>query len=122
MRAYREQLVARTGLTCRFPLWGIPTSTLARQIIDDGIVAHLVCVDTTQLDGAFAGARYDDDLLARLPDTVDPCGEGGEFHTFVSAHPAYLAPIAISLGDTVLRDGRFMYCDVLAAMPAHAEH
>ncbi len=118
VRAYREQLVARTGLQCRFPLWGIPTRTLARHVIDDGVIAHLVCVDTMQLAGAFAGARYDDEFLARLPDTVDPCGEGGEFHTFVSAHPEFRAPIAILLAETVLRDERFMYCDVLAATPA----
>jgi diphthamide synthase (EF-2-diphthine--ammonia ligase) len=71
-----------------------------------------VCVDTTQLDAAFAGRAFDETLLADLPSTTDPCGERGEFHTFVSNAPQFSAPIPYRVGETVLRDERFMYCDL----------
>jgi diphthamide synthase (EF-2-diphthine--ammonia ligase) len=81
--------------------------------VRDGYRAHLVCVDTTQLDAAFAGAEFTPEMLARLPATVDPCGERGEFHTFVSGGPIFAHPVAVTHGDVVLRDGRFAYCDLL---------
>jgi uncharacterized protein (TIGR00290 family) len=112
VRAYRERLLAGSGFDPLFPIWGLDTTTLARRFIADGFVAHLVCVDTTQLDAAFAGRVFDEQLLADFPTTVDPCGERGEFHTFVSAAPQFSAPIQYRLGETVLRDDRFMFCDI----------
>ena len=113
VRAYRERLLEPTGLSGVFPLWGRNTTELAGEFVRDGYRAHLVCVDTTQLDGSFAGRRFDHAMLADLPPGVDPCGEGGEFHTFVSDGPIFAHPLAIEVGETVLRDGRFMYADVL---------
>ncbi|HUF28340.1 MAG TPA: ABC transporter substrate-binding protein [Gemmatimonadaceae bacterium] len=119
VRAYRERMLAGSGFDPVFPIWGRDTSALARQFVDDGFAARLVCVDTTRLDSSFAGRRFDDALLAELPAGVDPCGERGEFHTFVSAGPVLSRPVPYVPGDTVLRDGRFMYCDLLPglAMP-----
>lgn len=115
VRAYRERLLQATALRAAFPLWGRDTGGLAREFIDRGFVAHLVCVDTTQLPATFAGRRFDDELLRDLPASVDPCGERGEFHTFVSDGPIFAAPVAFDVGETVLRDGRFAYCDLLPA-------
>ena len=75
-------------------------------------MARVVCVDTTQLDAAFAGRMFDEKLLADLPPTVDPCGERGEFHTFVSKAPSFSRAIPHRVGETVLRDDRFMFCDI----------
>lgn len=114
VRAYREQALRDSGFTPRFPLWGSPTAVLAERFVRDGFVAHLVCVDTQQLDASFAGRRYDSALLADLPSTVDPCGEGGEFHTFVSDGPIFAQPISYQVGPVVIRDERFAFCDLLA--------
>jgi uncharacterized protein (TIGR00290 family) len=112
VRRYRERSLATSGLDLLFPLWGIDTGGLARTVIADGYLARLVCVDTTQLAGDFAGRLFDERLLADLPASVDPCGERGEFHTFVSDGPLFDAPIAYTVGETVLRDDRFVYCDL----------
>jgi uncharacterized protein (TIGR00290 family) len=114
VRIYRERLLAGTDWRPLFPIWGEPTSALARRFIDDGFEAHLVCVDTTQLCGEFAGARFDHDFLDSLPGPVDPCGERGEFHTFVSSGPGFRRSVGHVVGERVLRDGRFMYCDLTA--------
>lgn len=113
VRAYRERLLAATDWTPLFPLWELDTAALARRFIDDGFAARLVCVDTTQLDGAFAGRPFDGAMLADLPSTVDPCGERGEFHTFVSDGPGFSRPIDYVVGERVLRDERFMYCELV---------
>ncbi|HET6763570.1 MAG TPA: hypothetical protein VFH27_07850 [Longimicrobiaceae bacterium] len=114
VREYRERLIAQAdGWEAVFPLWGLDTKELAETFVRDGFRAHLVCVDTTQLDAAFAGAAFDAHLLAALPATVDPCGERGEFHTFVSAGPIFTRPLALTRGEVVLREGRFAYCDLL---------
>jgi len=113
IRAWREALCARLGWTPLFPLFGSDTSELARGMVAGGLRAHLCCVDTTQLDPAFAGRGFDETLLRDLPDGVDPCGENGEFHTCVSAGPMFDAPVVIERGETVLRDGRFAYTDFL---------
>ena len=84
-------------------------------MITGGLRANLCCVDTTQLDAAFAGRSFDARLLDELPASIDPCGEHGEFHTCVHAGPMFKAPIAIERGDTVLRDGRFAYTDFVPA-------
>lgn len=115
VRAYRERLLADSGFDPVFPIWGRNTGDLAREFIDRGFKARLVCVDTTQLDGSFAGRAFDAELLADLPESADPCGERGEFHTFVSGGPIFLTEISHSAGDRVLRDQRFMYCDLTPA-------
>jgi len=119
IRAYREARLAGTGLEPLFPCWRISTDQLARQMIAAGLRAHLVCVDPRQLDARFAGRLFDEALLNELPPTVDPCGERGEFHTFVSAGPMFARggpsrSIEIRRGDVVERDG-FVYADLLPA-------
>ena len=89
IREYRACLVAGTGFKPLFPLWEQDTGQLARRFVDEGYEAHLVCVDTTQLGAVFAGRRFDHELLADLSDEIDPCGERGEFHTFVSGGPCF---------------------------------
>lgn len=118
VRAYRERLLGGTGWTPLFPIWGQDTHALARRFIDEGFAARLVCVDTTQLDGAFSGRTFDAQLLADLPKSVDPCGERGEFHTFVSDGPPFSEAIPYECGEKVLRDGRFMFCDLQLAVSA----
>jgi uncharacterized protein (TIGR00290 family) len=117
VRAYRQRLLSGTRWTPVFPLWGLDTGALARRFIDDGFRARLVCVDTTQLDGGFSGRLFDRALLADLPGAVDPCGERGEFHTFVADGPGFRGAIDYSVGERVLRDTRFMYCDLIP--PGH---
>lgn len=113
VRAYRERLVHAAELEPVFPLWGRDTALLAREFIASGYRATLVCVDTTQLAASFVGRSFDHELLAELPPAVDPCGEGGEFHTFVAAGPIFADAIPFEVGETVLRDERFMYVDLL---------
>lgn len=113
VRAYRERQVAALGLDSLFPLWGQPTDRLAREFVAAGYAARLVCVDTTLLPASFAGRSFDAALLEELPPSVDPCGERGEFHTFVSAGPLWPAPIPCRVGEIVLRDARFAYCDLV---------
>lgn len=115
VRRYREERVAPLGFDPVFPLWGRNTTALAREFVARGFAARLVCVDTTQLDAGFAGRAYDARLLADLPATVDPCGENGEFHTFVTFGPGFQVPVACEPGEVVMRGGRFAYCDLLAA-------
>ena len=119
IRAYREQQLAGTGLTPLFPLWDRPTDALARQMIEVGIDAVVTCVDPKALDPSFAGRRVDASFLADLPTGVDPCGENGEFHTFVRDAPGFDSPVAADVGEVVERDG-FVFCDLLPAIPAGA--
>jgi uncharacterized protein (TIGR00290 family) len=114
VRAYREHQLAPTGLKPLFPLWQIPTDALAREMIAGGLRARLSCVDPRQLPAAFAGREFDLDLLADLPPGADPCGERGEFHTCVYAGPMFSAPIPISTGEIVTRDG-FTFADFRVA-------
>lgn len=111
IRVYREERLAAAGKRALFPVWGRDTSELARAFIDDGFEATIVCVDPRQLDRSFAGRRFNRRLLADLPEGVDPCGENGEFHTFVHAGPIFSRPIGCELGEVVTRDG-FEFCDV----------
>jgi uncharacterized protein (TIGR00290 family) len=112
VRVYREQRLAAAGKRGLFPLWGQDTSALAREFLDAGFEATLVCVDPRVLDRTFAGRRYDGQLLAELPAGVDPCGENGEFHTFVHAGPIFDRPLACATGELVERDG-FVFCDLI---------
>ena len=114
VREYRERNLAGTGIAPRFPLWGRPTDELARDMLASGIRAVLTCVDPNVLPAEFAGRDFDESLLASLPDGVDPCGERGEFHTFVWDAPGFRAPIDIEVGEIVERDG-FVFCDVVSA-------
>ncbi|HUH63551.1 MAG TPA: hypothetical protein VLZ50_11155 [Terracidiphilus sp.] len=113
VRAYREKQLTGTGLEPLFPLWELPTGTLAREMIDAGLRARIACVDTKQLDASFAGREFDLDLLRDLPVGIDPCGERGEFHTCVYAGPMFAEPIPLEAGEVVLRDG-FAYADFAA--------
>ena len=112
VRAYREQRLAPIGITPLFPLWHRPTDALAREMIAAGVDARLVCVDLKKLPKPFAGRRFDGALLAELPPGVDPCGENGEFHSFVAAGPMLSRPVPVALGETVERDG-YAYADLL---------
>ena len=114
VRAYREKQMAGTGLEPIFPVWGLPTGELAREMIAAGMRAKLTCVDTGKLDRSFAGREFDDRLLAELPEGVDPCGERGEFHSFVYAGPMFDSAIEISVGEMVVRE-QFVFADLMAA-------
>jgi uncharacterized protein (TIGR00290 family) len=116
VRAYREQKLAGSGITPVFPLWGLPTDALAREMIDGGLETYLVCVDLKQLSKDFSGRRFDRDLLASLPATADPCGENGEFHSCVVAGPMLTRAIPVKLGETVERDG-FAFADLVLCVP-----
>src|SRR5581483_6502648 len=105
IRRYREERLRGTGIEPLFPLWGIPTDRLARDMIAGGLRARLTCVDPRQLPASFAGRAFDEALLAELPPAIDPCGERGEFHTFAHAGPMFARPIAIEAGAVVERDG-----------------
>jgi uncharacterized protein (TIGR00290 family) len=111
VRHYREALLARAGKRGVFPLWGMNTQHLARRFVDDGFRATLVCVDPRQLEPALVGCEYDHVFLDRLPAHVDPCGERGEFHTFVHAGPFFSEPLACHVGRVVKREG-FAFCDL----------
>ena len=113
IRSYREQMLAPTGIEPVFPLWGRPTAGLAREMLAVGIHATLTCVDPAQLDAAFVGRAFDEVLLGDLPANVDPCGENGEFHTFVHDGPGFAHRLEVRVGDVVERDG-FVFADVLA--------
>lgn len=115
LREYRERQLAERGLECVFPIWGLPTDRLAHSFIRDGFEAVTVCVSLSVLDASFAGRTFDMDFLEDLPSSADPCGENGEFHTFVSAGPVFRHPIPVTRGEVVERDG-FVFCD-LASPP-----
>jgi uncharacterized protein (TIGR00290 family) len=112
IRAYRDALCARLGWTALYPLFGRGTADLASEMIAGGLRAVLCCVDTSQLDAGFSGAEFDAQLLAGLPDGVDPCGERGEFHTCVHAGPMFDSPLALERGERVLRESRFAFTDL----------
>ena len=113
IRAYREKQLSGTGIAPVFPLWRRPTGELAREMIAAGVEAHLAVVDLKKLPASFAGRRYDAGLLAALPTGADPCGENGEFHSFVSAGPMLKGRIDVKVGETVERDG-FAFADMVA--------
>ena len=114
VRKYREDKLRGTGIEPAFPLWGIPTSTLARQMIDGGLRARLTCIDPKQLSSQFAGREFDADLLRDLPAEVDPCGERGEFHSFAYDGPIFGHAVPIRAGEIVERDS-FVFADLLLA-------
>ena len=112
IRAYRERKLAGSGLQPLFPLWEIPTRELAVEMLRGGLRARITCVDKKQLDMRFAGREFDQELLADLPPQADPCGENGEFHTFVYEAPVFSSPLKVETGEIVDRDG-FVFADVV---------
>jgi uncharacterized protein (TIGR00290 family) len=114
IRAYREAKLAGTGIAPLFPLWGRDTRALAREMIDGGLRARLTCVDPRVVDRSLAGRSFDATLLAELPPGADPCGENGEFHSFAWDGPMFSAPVAVTPGEVVERDG-FVFADLLPA-------
>src|SRR5579862_1808158 len=115
VRRYREEKLSAAGMTPVFPIWGRETHRLAREMVAGGLGAYLTCVDPRQLERRFAGRYYDASLLDELPAAVDPCGEKGEFHSFAFAGPMFSAPLAVSPGEVVERDG-FVFADLLPAL------
>jgi uncharacterized protein (TIGR00290 family) len=115
VRAYRVSRLAEIGITPVFPLWHRPTGPLAREMIDGGLEARLVCIDRKKLPASFAGRKFDYALLESLPQDIDPCGENGEFHSFVTAGPMLDRAIEVAIGDIVERDG-FAFADLLPAV------
>jgi uncharacterized protein (TIGR00290 family) len=116
VRRYRVERLEGTGLEPDFPLWGADTGALAREMIAAGLRARITCLDPRRLDRSLAGRELDLDLLAGLPPDVDPCGENGEFHTFVTAGPMLTAPVEVQVGEVVERDG-FVFADLRPAPP-----
>ena len=114
LRAWREEKLKSIGMTAVFPLWLRPTDALAREMIDAGVEAHLAVVDLKKLSAPFAGRRFDLGLIDGLPEGIDPCGENGEFHSFVSAGPMLSRKIAVTVGETVEREG-FAFADLVPA-------
>jgi len=112
IRAYRERMLAPAGLRALFPLWRRDTGQVAREFVRLGYRAVLVCVDGLALPASFAGREFAAELLDDLPAGVDPCGENGEFHTFVYAGPLFAHAVPHRVGARVVRDGRFVYCDL----------
>jgi len=111
IRAYREQKLAGSGITPLFPLWARPTLSLAHAMISSGLEAFVATVDLKRLPAEFAGRKFDLQLLADLPEGIDPCGENGEFHTCVTASPNFSRRLAVVPGERVERDG-YAYCDL----------
>ena len=112
VREYRERQLAGTGLQPLFPLWELPTASLAREMIARGLRARLCSVDSKALDARFAGREFDLALIESLPPTVDPCGENGEFHTFAYDGPMFRSPMHVERGEIRHVDG-FVYADLL---------
>ena len=112
IRRYREERLRETGVAPIFPIWGMPTMELAREMIKSGLRARVTCVDPKQLPESFAGREFDARFLADLPPEVDPCGERGEFHTFAYDGPMFERPVPVKSGEIVKRDG-FVFADLL---------
>ena len=112
LKKHREENLAKLDMVGIFPIWKKDTPQLAVDFIDAGFKAILTCVDSKFLDRTFCGKIFDRQFLSQLPSGVDPCGENGEFHTFVYDGPIFSRPIACEKGEVVLRENRFYYCDL----------
>lgn len=115
LRKYREDNLAKLEMQALFPLWKRNTTVMARDFIQRGFRAVITCVDSQALDGHFVGREFDSQFLSDLPAAVDPCGENGEFHSFVHDGPLFQEPIRHERGQVTFRDERFFYCDLLPA-------
>jgi uncharacterized protein (TIGR00290 family) len=113
LREYREKNLAKVGMEAIFPIWKRDTRELARMFVSLGFKARTVCVDPRILDRSFAGRELDESFFRDLPPTADPCGENGEFHTFVYDGPIFQKPVGCRAGEIVERDS-FLFCDLLA--------
>jgi len=111
IRQYRITQLVGTGIAPVFPIWGLATDNLSHTMINQGLKAVITCIDPAQLPAEFAGRTFDAVFLAELPDNVDPCGENGEFHSFVYDAPDFRTPIDIAVGEIVTRDG-FVFADI----------
>ena len=118
VRRFREENLIDTGISPLFPIWETPTDKLSREMIRGGLKAVITCFDPEKLSGEFIGREYDESFLDDLPGGVDPCGENGEFHSFVFDAPNFVWLIEISLGEVVQRDG-YVFVDVVEDEPAH---
>lgn len=114
IRAYRERNLGKVGMKGVFPLWGNDSGELARRFINLGFRAIVTCVDGEVLSGEYVGRDYDQQFLEELPEAVDPCGENGEFHTFVYNGPIFRERVNVARGEIMLRENRFYYCDLVA--------
>ncbi|MFC1479167.1 diphthine--ammonia ligase [Planctomycetota bacterium] len=112
VRQYRVEKLASVGMDALFPVWGRESKEIAHEFIDLGFKAIVTCVDTEMLSEEFSGKEFDKDFLKDLPEEVDPCGENGEFHTFCYDGPIFKQPVHITKGDVVLRNERYMFCDI----------
>ena len=112
VRAYREERLASAGKTALFPLWASDTAALSRSFVENGFEGHVVCVDTRRLDASFAGRDYDSAFLDELPPGIDPCGENGEFHSFVRAGPCFQRRVPCRVGERVIREG-YAFADLV---------
>jgi len=113
IRRYREENLAKVGIEAQFPLWKNSTEKLATKFIDLGFKGIITSIDSNHLPKKFIGRHYNRDFLSELPDDVDPCGENGEFHSFVYDGPIFKDPITFSLGEIVFRDNQFYFVDLL---------
>jgi uncharacterized protein (TIGR00290 family) len=113
VRSYRENNLEKLGMKGLFPLWKKDSKELASSFLDLGFHAIITCVDSHFLNGQFVGRQYDKDFLSDLPSSIDPCGENGEFHSFVYDGPVFKKEIPYKKGDIVLRENRFYYCDLV---------
>ena len=112
LRAYREQKLLQANMTALFPIWKVDTRELAARFLQDGFRAITACIDPRKLTKSFAGRELDASFFRDLPPGVDPCGENGEFHTFVFDGPIFSSPIPVQIGEVVERDS-FVFCDLL---------
>jgi uncharacterized protein (TIGR00290 family) len=113
LRKYREDNLAKIGMKAIFPIWKMDTTELAHRFIGLGFKAVITCTDSNFIDKAFVGRFYDQQFLSELPSTVDPCGENGEFHSFVYDGPIFEKRVPYTKGEIVLRDNRYWYCDLI---------
>jgi uncharacterized protein (TIGR00290 family) len=118
IRSYRERMLDGSGLEPLFPLWGVPTAALAREMLGSGLKAIVICVDRKVLDAKFAGRHYDAQFLSDLPISADPCGENGEFHSFVYDGPMFRRPVPVQPGP-VHEEGGFAFADLRCPVSAH---
>lgn len=120
LKKYRENNLSKVGMKAIFPIWGINTSELAHTFIDSGFKAVVTCVDSNLLEKTFVGRAFDEQFILELPSAVDPCGENGEFHSFVYDGPIFRNAVSHTIGEVVLREKRFYYCDMVPFVDAKA--
>lgn len=113
LKKYREENLSKIGMKAIFPVWKGNTAELVHTFIDLGFKAVVTCIDSKVLDKGFVGRPFDEQFLSDLPSNVDPCGENGEFHSFVYDGPIFRESLSYKLGDVVLRDNRFYFCDLI---------